>query len=99
MKYVVYHAVRSTFGFTIQKFPEEYRPVAIVDCDNLEDVFRVTNHIEEDWRKNKEVLETIGDRFRSTSTGDVVVDDKGTPWYCAMIGWKKYSPNMKAELA
>lgn len=91
MKYEVYHAVKPTFGMSVPKFPEEYAKVAIVEAGDLEDVFRLTNHIDEDWMKNPEVLETVGVRFRSTSVGDVVVDGDKIVWYCAACGWKKYS--------
>lgn len=89
MKFQVYHAVKPTFGMTKPNFPTDYKKIAIVETNDLEDVFRITNHIDEDWRKNPEVLETIGDKFRSTSVGDVVVDEKGEAHYCDVIGWNK----------
>ena len=90
MKYKVYHAINPSFGFGIQpKFPEEYKLVAIVDCENIEDTFRVTNHIDEAWTKNPEVLEVIGNGHRSTSVGDVVVDENKCTSYCDSFGWKE----------
>lgn len=88
MKYKIYHAVNPTFGMTKQNFPADYKQVAIVETTSLDEAFRITNHIDEDWRKNPEVLETIGDKFRSTSVGDVVVDENDNGFECVSIGWE-----------
>ena len=89
MKYTVYHAVNPTFGFGVKpQLPGEYEKVAEVECSDLEDVFRVTNHIDEAWQENKEVLWSKRPA-RSTSVGDVIVDDTGDQYYCASVGWEK----------
>ena len=90
-KFAVYHAINPTFGFskTQPKFPEDFKKVAIVECYNMEDVFRVTNHIDESWTKNPEVLEVIGVGNRSTSVGDIVIDSDNRKFYCEITGWQE----------
>lgn len=68
----------------------EYQHVANVNADDLEVVFEKTNTIHAPWWTNTEV-QTVQDRpgFRSTSTGDIVVDADGNKWFCAMCGWEK----------
>jgi len=89
MRFEIYHAKNPTFGFGEKpKFPEDYEKVAKVECDDLCDVFTLTNHIESEWTKNPEILELCGmkTRYRSTSVGDVVVDgDK--KYICESVGW------------
>ena len=88
MKFTVYHAKEPTFGFGEKPiFPEAYEKVAIVECEDLEDAFRATNHIDTAWTKNPEVVETFKARVRSTSVGDVVVNANGREFYCDMVGW------------
>ena len=86
----IYHAKEPTFGFGKKpKFPEAYEKVAIIEADSVDDAFRLTNHIDSDWRTNPEVVESFKDRVRSTSVGDVVVDgDK--KYYCEPVGWKEF---------
>jgi len=89
MKYRVYHAINPTFGFGKKpEFPSEYELVATVESAGIEDVFRITNHIDHDWTKNPEVIELFHNRPRSTSVGDVVVVDEKAH-YCDMVGWKE----------
>ena len=90
MQYKVYHAVEPTFGFgRTPKFPEEYKLVALVECKDLEDVFRATNHITEDWTENPEVIDLYANNIRSTSVGDVVEDENSVFNYCDHVGWKE----------
>lgn len=55
----------------------EYALVAIVASDDINDGFRLTNHIEEDWRNNEGVIALPGEH-RSTSVGDIIVQDAVT---------------------
>ena len=90
MKYKVWHAKEPTFGFGEQpKFPDEYEKVAVVESGGLEDVFRITNHIDYDWTKNPEVIEVLKHPCRSTSVGDIVEDENGKFFYCDNVGWKE----------
>ena len=92
MKYSVYHAKQPTFGFGDRPiFPKAYKKVADVECYNLDDAFRVTNHIDKDWRTNPEVIESFQDKVRSTSVGDVIVDKDDNKFYCAPVGWEEIS--------
>ena len=68
---------------------EDYQQVATVDVENLEEVFRATNHIDQDWRNNKEVVRASEHNVRSTSVGDIVVDHKGVKHFCASMGWEE----------
>ena len=49
-----------------------YLPVALVDTDNLETAFMLTNHIDESWTLN-EGVDPLLSKVRSTSVGDVMV--------------------------
>lgn len=55
---------------------------------NLEDVFRLTNHIDRDWTGNPEI-QAEGKEHRSTSVGDIVVTDTGDKYICQPLGWEK----------
>ena len=67
----VYHNKRTDF---FRGNPEDAKHiteqdlVAIVKGDDLDDAYRLTNHIDEEWWKNREV-ECVK-RSRSTSVGD-----------------------------
>jgi len=90
MKYTVYHALQPNFGFGERKsFPNDYAKIAVVECEDIEDVFRATNHIDTNWMENKEVIECFVDIARSTSVGDVVVDENGNKYHCEFAGWKQ----------
>ena len=86
----VYHANRPTFGMEpAPKYPDDYTLVAVVTtAGGIEDVFRLTNHIDTDWRKNKEVSPTPAAK-RSTSVGDVVAEIGGSTLLCEGYGWSK----------
>ena len=64
-------------------------PVAVVDADEISDVFRLTNHIDSDWTKNEEVEMWSGvDTARSTSVGDVLVDERGKAYRVSSFGYR-----------
>jgi hypothetical protein len=65
-----------------------YTQVATVDAETLDDVFERTNHIDQPWETNPGVT-LLGGRARSTSVGDVVVDQDGQAWLCASAGWER----------
>ena len=69
---------------------KEYKAVALVESVNVEDVFRITNHIESNWTNNREVFAVLGDRHRSTSVGDIAVNlDTNEAFLCASCGWDR----------
>jgi len=78
----------------------EYDFVALVDCEDVEDAFRLTNHIDRNWQENPEVVRTNPDMtsFRSTSVGDLIVKcpiecpEEGVTFFSVnMIGMKKHN--------
>lgn len=94
MRFEVFHAKEPNFGMgEPREFPKEYRHVATVSdstVKTLDDVFRLTNHINKPWQCNVEVtLHLKKPLHRSTSVGDVVVDQDGQRWFCDTFGWKK----------
>lgn len=64
--------------------------VADVECDCLEKVFELTNHIDTEWWNNKEVtIYGSNLNYRSTSVGDVVYSyDEKNYYICLSLGWK-----------
>jgi len=93
--HLVFHAKKPTFGeFPHPRWPEGYRCVAVVQTTDLEKVFRLTNHHEEDWTSNPGVC-CPDPRQRSTSVGDVVVGPDGRMWRCEDFGWSEVLPQPK----
>jgi len=90
MQYTVFHAKQPSFGFGVHpEFTQkDFKAVAVVEAQSVDDVFRITNHIDDSWTKNPEVIRYVG-QPRSTSVGDVVVDQSGTACRCEMAGWSK----------
>ena len=92
MKVKVYHANNPTFGMgDAPKFPEEFTHVADVELPDLNDAqdvaYRLTNHIDTDWRENEEVT-ALSDKARSTSVGDVI--QVGNEFFMVgMMGFEK----------
>ena len=90
----VWHAKNPTFGLTEQNFPDDYELVAEVNTDNLEIVFRQTNHIDYPWWENDDVK--VIKKSRSTSVGDVV-EINGKFWLCETIGFSKLYPRVNHD--
>ena len=68
----------------------EYRAVAVVN-GTKSDAFRLTNHIESDWRENDGVTFIPGNEPRSTSIGDLFEDtDTGAFYIVARVGFTKF---------
>jgi hypothetical protein len=87
MKFLVYHDKNPTFCPPYHSFtPDNYELVAEVDTIDLDEVFRVTNHIDEPWWNNPEV-KWHKPQSRSTSVGDVVTDGASKSFRCDMAGW------------
>lgn len=89
--FTVLHAKNPTFTEKVQlPINEHYIQVADVHCDNIDDAYRLTNHIDEAWQLNEEVQNAL-QPARSTSVGDLVKTEDGTIFICASFGWKQIS--------
>jgi hypothetical protein len=110
-KIQVYHAIKPTYGFgEAPGWPEEYVQVAEVDTTDLDEAFKLTNHISKPWWENEKVtvvgLERDPDgrgKHRSTSVGDVLVktgvtDAEDEVYRCANFGWTRINPHNGAPL-
>jgi hypothetical protein len=91
MKFKVYQAKEMPQSFT--PAPETFNKddfvmVAEVETEDIEGVFRLTNHIDHDWTTNPEVSGVTGS-CRSTSVGDIIEDEDGKLMYCASFGWEE----------
>jgi hypothetical protein len=87
-KYAVYYT-KFIHGLTLVVPREvdraDYRPVAVVEADDLEGVFRARNHMD------GSDIERVGPSERSMCTGDLAVEYEGTNegvvHHCSFIGW------------
>lgn len=65
-----------------------YRLVALVQAASLEEVYRLTNHLDRDWRENAAVKAVAVPPPRSTSVGDVIVHtEDGQAWLVQPTGF------------
>ena len=89
----VFHVKNPTFGISASKaeFPQDYVLVAEIKSDDLEEIFELTNTIEEPWWVSPRVVATFpgSGGCRSTSVGDVVKMDDGKVMRCEGFGWKE----------
>jgi hypothetical protein len=67
-----------------------YQEVAHVEADNIENVFRLTNHVDEDWTEGPAITR-VKSPCRSTSVGDIVMDDSFNLYKCASFGFDMLS--------
>ncbi len=68
-------------------YPDNYTTVAVVEGEDVETAYRLTNHIDHPWWENAGVT-LVGDpEHRSTSPGDVVVMPCGQILRCENAGW------------
>jgi hypothetical protein len=71
---------------------ENYIMVAEVAASSLEEVFDMTQNVEDTWTKNPHVLWSKSHDLRSTSVGDVLVHN-GKAWLVAWQGFTKINKN------
>lgn len=64
-----------------------YKYVATVDCETLNQAFRLTNSIDCYWGDN-EGVDGIA-RCRSTSVGDIIEDNDGKRFLVVMFGFEE----------
>lgn len=94
MKVKVYHSMKPCFGEN--HFPEfnseHYEKVAILELDNdsqfLKEAYRCTIHTSYNWTTNHDVIWFKNEQVRSTTVGDVIVDEFGNGFRCEPIGWE-----------
>jgi len=86
MKMTVYHVEEPNFGMGEHPpFDDDYYwKVAELEASSPEEAFRMTNHVDKPWWKNKGVLQHK-DKARSTSVGDVIVCEDGRKWRVEMV--------------
>lgn len=106
----VFHAENPSFGFDWKESEVEegtFSRVCFVDTDSLEEAYRLTNHITEDWTSNREVYSPVPSS-RSTSVGDVIgiiSDGKITNLHVvagrgfAELDFSKYKDKFKIDLS
>jgi len=66
-----------------------YSLVSNVDCVELGDAYARTNNIDNAWIKNEGVTPVYNVPQRSTSVGDILVDNDETVWFVASFGFEK----------
>ena len=72
-------------------FPDDYIMVAIVEGDDPNTAYELTNHINNAWWENAGVTLIGKPEHRSTSVGDVVVMSDGRTLRVESAGWKEIS--------
>ena len=90
MKFTVHHAKIPNFGTgkDIPFTPEHFEKVAEVECENIDQAYWKTQHTDDNWSLNEEV--TCFKQARSTSVGDVIVNEAGERFRCKNVGWEKF---------
>lgn len=103
MRYEVYHANTRDTRFEhnpdgwMNRKDGDYVHVATVDADGLGAVYEKTNHIESDWQQNRGVM-PIGNRNRSTSVGDVIIDTNDKAHMVAPYGFTEIGKEVEYEV-
>jgi len=76
---------------TVAAWPADFTQVATVRGNSLDDAFRLTNHIDTPWTQNEDVTACVKQPVRSTSVGDVIVDEAGAAHVVASFGFKQFA--------
>lgn len=71
-------------------FPADFIHVATVRTENLGEAFQLTNHIDAPWFDNADAFRFAQKGARSTSVGDVLVNEAGERWLVAGVGFKAF---------
>jgi hypothetical protein len=92
MKFTVLHAQsRDTrFEFHPPNWTErrdDYLAVAHVEAETLDEVYERTNTIDVPWMEKSGV--TALRASRSTSVGDIIIEEGGTEWMVASFGFSE----------
>lgn len=88
-------------------FKDDYELVAVVNCEEVGQVFDLTNTYDYDedenllvwWEKDGVCFVKDADGQRSTSVGDLVEDEKGQLHLCCSMGWRdvEWNEGLKSE--
>ncbi len=70
-------------------WPASYQEVAHVEARSLEEVYFKTQHLETVWWHNRGVKAL--QMSRSTSVGDVIIDEQSDLWVVAVNGFVRLS--------
>ena len=94
MLFSVYHRTCPSFmdnalDVLAETFPGGFELVASVECAEVGRVFELTNHIDSPWWENAGVVEVFK-KSRSTSVGDVIVDETGKRYSVNGIGLAEF---------
>ncbi len=77
-------------GYVTEFSRYDYEIVAEVECEDKNQVFQLTNTIDDYWWNNDEVT-ALKTKTRSTSVGDIVEDVENNKfWMVLGLGWKKF---------
>lgn len=80
MKFAIFHAKKG--NFLADELPiGDFKFVATVNADNINDVFGISQNIDKSWLKNQDVIATTQTEARSTSVGDVIKDIENSRFY------------------
>lgn len=75
-----------------------YAEVAHVEARDCEEAYRLTNHIEADWTHGPAIKRLAGqDGTRSTSIGDILMDEEGRLHRVAFVGFEELPSDMAAR--
>lgn len=97
MKYEIHHETPPTFGIgTPNPFPEGFRVIAVVEANDVEDAYRLSQHGPDSWLDRDCVLQVSNDNWaRPTSAGDVIVGlDEGAIWCVGRLGMELLAGKM-----
>jgi len=95
MKMTVWHAKEPNFGMGEHpKFDEQhFEKVAELSTYTPEDAFHLTNHIDKEWWKNSGIF-WHKPQSRSTSVGDVIVQEDGKQFRVDPVGMSEFSEHL-----
>lgn len=75
-----------TVNESASKF-KNYRHVANISVDDLEQAYYLTQHLENDWTENSLVHTLVG-RCRSSMVGDIFIRD-GSMYFVDVVGFRE----------
>ena len=92
----VYHADKMAFhADEPKKFPDEFHIVAVVAAKDLEEAYYLTNSIHCAWWENEGVA-PVQTETRSTSIGDIIMDNEGKFHKVDTFGFTEINVNSTA---